>query len=72
MTARLQGIVGLKCIVGPDGRCSDIRVTRSLDPTLGLDQQAIESAKQWQFRPGTRLGEPVPVEINLEIEFNIR
>jgi hypothetical protein len=38
----------------------------------GLDQQAVASAREWRFRPGTRLGEPVPVQVTLEIAFSIR
>jgi periplasmic protein TonB len=72
MRARLQGIVVLNCVVRPDGRCSDIRVTKSLDTTFGLDQQAIASAREWVFRPGTRMGQPVPVMVTLEIGFTIR
>lgn len=72
MTARLQGEVHLRCIVLPDGTCTDIRVTRSLDSRLGLDEKAVENAKQWRFRPGVRQGTPVPVQIDMVIEFNIR
>ena len=72
MRARLQGIVVLNCVVRPDGKCSDIRVTKSLDMTFGLDQQAIASAREWQFKPGTRGGQPVPVLVTLEIGFSIR
>jgi TonB family protein len=72
MRARLQGVVILNCVVRPDGRCSDIRVLKSLDMIFGLDQQAIASAREWRFRPGTRMGEPVPVLVTLEIGFTIR
>jgi TonB family protein len=72
MRARLQGVVELSCVVMPDGACTDIRVVRSLDATMGLDQQAIASARRWRFRPGERLGQPVPVRVTLLIEFNIR
>ena len=72
MRARLQGVVVLNCVVRPDGRCSDIRVTKSLDTMFGLDQQAIASAREWQFRPGTRMGQPVAVLVTLEIGFTIR
>jgi outer membrane biosynthesis protein TonB len=47
-------------------------VVRSLDNTFGLDQEAIKAAKQWRFRPGTRLGEPVPVLITIELAFTLR
>lgn len=72
MRARLQGVVVLHCVVQPDGKCSDIRVTQSLDMVFGLDDQAIASAREWRFRPGQRLGSPVPVRVTLEIAFNIR
>jgi periplasmic protein TonB len=72
MRARLQGVVVLNCVVQPDGRCSDIRVMQSLDMVFGLDDQAIASAREWRFRPGQRLGSPVPVRVTLEIAFNIR
>ena len=72
MRARVQGVVVLSCVVQPDGTCTDIRVTRSLDAVFGLDQEAIASARQWRFLPGSRLGEPVPVQVTLEIGFNIR
>lgn len=72
MRARLQGVVVLHCVVRPDGRCSDIRVTQSLDSIFGLDEQAVASVREWRFRPGQRLGSPVPVLVTLEIAFNIR
>jgi TonB family protein len=72
MRAKVQGIVLLECIVQPDGSVSDARVLRSLDPVFGLDQEAIKAAKQWRFMPGTRLGEPVPVIISIELTFTLR
>ena len=72
MRARLQGVVVLNCVVRPDGKCSDIRIKQSLDMVFGLDQQAIASARDWRFRPGMRMGEPVPVLVTLEIGFTIR
>jgi TonB family protein len=72
MRARLQGVVVVNCVVRPDGTCSDIRVIRSLDSVFGLDQQALASAREWRFRPGLRFGEPVPVQVTLEIAFTIR
>jgi hypothetical protein len=44
----------------------------ALDMMFGLDEQAIASAREWRFRPGQRLGSPVPVLVTLEIAFNIR
>lgn len=72
MRARIQGSVVVACIVMADGSVGDVRVTRSLDPTFGLDQEAVQAAKQWRFWPGTRLGKPVPMRVTIELAFTIR
>ena len=69
MRAKVQGSVWLECIVMPDGSVGEVKVTRSLDPIFGLDQEAIKAAKMWSFRPGMRQGEPVPVIITIELTF---
>lgn len=72
MRAKVQGTVWLECIVMPDGSVGDVKVTRSLDSVFGLDQEAIKAARQWRFRPGMRMGEPVPVIITIELTFTLR
>jgi protein TonB len=72
MRAKVQGSVWLECIVMPDGSVGDVKVTRSLDPIFGLDQEAIKAAKMWRFRPGMRQGSPVPVIITIELTFTLR
>src|SRR5580765_5977396 len=72
MRAMVQGTVLLECVVRPDGSVGDVQVVRSLDPTFGLDQQAVAAARKWRFAPGTRLGEAVPVLITIELTFTLR
>jgi protein TonB len=72
LRARLQGTVLVECIVSTAGEVTHVKVIRSLDPTLGLDQEAIKAARQWRFVPGTRLGEPVPVIVTIELTFSLR
>jgi len=72
MRAQIQGVVHLQCVVGTDGTVGRCSVTRSLDRTFGLDQEAIRTAQRWRFRPGMRLGEPVPVQVNIEMSFTLR
>lgn len=72
MRAKVQGAVWLECIVMPDGSVGEVKVTRSLDPIFGLDQEAIKAAKMWRFKPGMRQGEPVPVIITIELTFTLR
>lgn len=72
MRAKVQGVVLLECVVGTDGTVGNCSVERSLDSAFGLDQEAIRAARQWRFRPGTRMGEPVPVLVTIELTFTLR
>jgi len=72
MRARLQGSVLVECVVQLSGICTNARVLRSLDPVFGLDQEAIKAAQEWRFLPGTRLGQPVPVIVTIELDFVLR
>jgi periplasmic protein TonB len=72
MRAKVQGTVLLECVVRPDGSVGDVQVLRSLDPTFGLDQEAIKAARQWRFSPGMKLGEAVPVLVTIELQFTLR
>ena len=70
--AKVTGTVYLELVVLPDGTVGEVRITRSLDPVFGLDEQAIKAARQWLFQPGTRFGEPVAILVNLALDFNLR
>jgi len=65
--AKLEGSVSLSLVVGADGQPSDIQVARPLG--LGLDENAVENVRAWQFKPGTRNGMPVAVLIKVEVFF---
>ena len=72
MRAKVQGVVLLQCVVRPDGTVTDIQIVRSLDSVFGLDQEASKAARQWRFVPGTRMGQPVAVQITIELTFTLR
>jgi TonB family protein len=72
MRARIQGEVWVECIVQPSGVCTDVHVIRSLDQNFGLDREAVKAAQQWHFKPGTRLGQPVPVVVTILLSFALR
>jgi len=67
--AKHQGIVLLMVVVGKDGRPYDIHVRQSLG--MGLDEQAIETLKNWRFRPATLNGQPVATQIAVEVNFRL-
>lgn len=72
MRAKIQGVVTMEAVVNTDGSVGQVQITRSLDSTFGLDQEAIRTVKQWRFAPGTRQGIPVPVLVEIEMTFTLR
>jgi TonB family protein len=64
-----QGTVLIRIVVGSDGLPRDVKVTRSL--SADLDESAINTVKKWKFAPGTKDGEPVAVQIVVEISFHL-
>jgi TonB family protein len=67
--ARYQGVVVLSAVVDETGRIVNPYITRALG--MGLDDKAIETVQSWRFKPGTRDGQPVKVQMVLEISFNL-
>ncbi len=72
MAAKIQGNVMLAAVVKTDGTVGDVKVTRSLDSKYGLDQAAVDAARLWKFKPGTKGGKAVPVEVTLEMRFTLK
>jgi TonB family protein len=67
--AKYQGTVVLWVVVGPDGRVRDMRVSRTLG--MGLDEKAIDAVRQWRFEPARKNGQPVPVQVSIEVNFRL-
>ena len=59
-------VVGL--IVDTQGVPQQIRIVRPLG--LGLDEFAVYTVGQYRFKPAIYRGQPVPVEVNVEVNFN--
>lgn len=67
--AKYQGICVVSVIVDAQGNPQHVHVIRPLG--MGLDEKAIEAVKQYKFRPAVFQGHPVPVEVNIEVNFRI-
>jgi TonB family protein len=67
--ARYQGTVVLWLVVDTNGLPQRIRVQRSLGK--GLDEQAVAAVQRWRFEPSKKDGKPVPVMINVEVNFRL-
>jgi TonB family protein len=67
--AKYQGTVVLWLIVDAAGHPQQIKVARSLG--MGLDQKAVEAVRKWRFEPAKKDGNPVAVQINVEVNFRL-
>lgn len=64
-----QGVVLVNVIVGTDGKVHRVRLVRPLG--MGLDEAAQSTLQTWRFQPATRNGQPVAVEMNIEVAFDL-
>jgi len=67
--AKLNGIVLVNLIVDAEGMPQNVHVLRGVG--MGLDEKAVEAVQQYKFKPATEGGKPVPVNLNIEVNFKI-
>jgi protein TonB len=71
--ARTRGVTGdvvLEIVIKSDGNVGDVKVLRGLG--YGLDDRAVAAVRNWKFSPARRLGTPVDVIVEVEVEFSLR
>ena len=66
---KYQGTVILWVVIGSDGLPHQMKVQQSLG--MGLDEKAMDAVKKWRFKPAMRNGQPVPVAVNVEVNFRL-
>ena len=68
-SARVQGVVIVEVLLGPDGKVQDASILRSIPL---LDQSARDAVKQWEFTPTLLNGLPVPVIMTATVQFTLQ
>jgi TonB family protein len=68
-SARVQGVVIVDVLLGPDGKVQDASILRSIPL---LDQSALDAVKQWEFTPTLLNGSPVPVIMTATVQFTLQ
>lgn len=68
--AKINGPVVLSVVIDTNGRPVEIRVKKSLEPTL--DRNAADAVRQWTFAPGMKKGKPVRVQATIEVNFRLK
>jgi TonB family protein len=69
MAERIEGEVVLYGVIAADGSVGQIQVVRGVDDQL--DENAKSALAQWKFRPATKAGEAIDVEVIAHIPFRI-
>ena len=67
--AKFMGIVLVNLIVDANGNPENVHILRGVG--MGLDEKAVEAVRQYKFKPAREGGKPVPVELNVEVNFQI-
>lgn len=67
--AQFNGVTVIRCVVDQNGIPRNLRVIKGIGH--GLDQKALEAVTQYRFQPATAHGQPVAVEINIEVKFRM-
>ncbi|MDP9038352.1 MAG: energy transducer TonB [Acidobacteriota bacterium] len=78
--AKVSGVTLVALVVNVQGKPERVHIRRSLadgvgpelrESALSLDDAAAEAVRSYRFKPATCKGEPVPVEMNVEVNFQI-
>jgi TonB family protein len=65
----VYGMAVYHTVIGPDGKPAEIAVARPIG--FGLDESAVDSIRKASFEPAMKDGKPVPVLLDLVVQFHI-
>jgi protein TonB len=70
MKVKVQGVVELIATITPDGKVTDVHLSKGLG--LGLDEKAIEAVRTWRLKPALGPdGKPAAVRQLIEVTFQL-
>jgi len=69
VSERVEGAVRLTAVIRKDGTVGSVEMVHGIDERL--DRTAREALAKWQFAPALRNGEPIDVDILVEIPFRL-
>ena len=66
---KISGNVLVHTVVDATGAPTQVKVVRGIGH--GLDEKAVQTVQKYRFKPAIKDGQPVSVEINVEVNFQI-
>jgi protein TonB len=67
---KLEGLVVVEFVVGPDGTVREAQVMSSRPSTI-FNESALQAVRRWRFSPGTKEGKPVAARVRQRVEFRL-
>jgi TonB family protein len=64
---KFLGVSVVALLVGTDGKPEQVRMVKSLGPEF--DRAAVAAVARYRFEPALKHGKPVPVKVNVEVNF---
>ena len=65
----MAGVAQYHAVIGADGKPGEIVVSRPIG--FGLDENAVTAIRHATFEPAIKDGQPVPVMLDLVVQFRI-
>lgn len=69
---KVEGTVILRILVSETGDAADVQILRPAGGSMGLNESAVKSAKQWKFQPAVKEGKRVKVWMTYPIVFKLQ
>jgi len=66
---RVEGTVTLFVRIDRQGKAETVGILESLD--AGLEQSAMQTVKEWRYKPASCGGNPIPMEMEVQINFKL-
>lgn len=65
----VTGTVGMRALISSDGHIYRLRLVSVPDPELAI--AALTAVRQWTFKPYLQNGEPVAIDVMIEVNFSL-
>jgi TonB family protein len=66
--AKIEGTVVMWIVISGEGNVTTVKIVRCLG--YGLDESAVRAVSQWRFKPATKDGNPIAVQVNVAVTFH--
>jgi TonB family protein len=67
--AKFEGTVVLMMVLNEEGTPINVHVSRPLG--YGHDEMAVRAVEKWKFKPAKKDGQPVRVQMAVEVNFHL-